>query len=134
MINQNKNSNKSLHFATTARLQDVGARRPLPPRQMSPARLRLTTGYDHGYARSVKTAISIPDQVFETAETLAHRLGVSRGERYAKAVEAFIEQHGNQGVTARLNEFIRRKVTSLMTNTTRSSSAPWAGKIGSDER
>lgn len=52
----------------------------------------------------MKTAISIPDQVFEAAESLANRLGVSRSELYSKAVEAFIKQHRNQGVTARLND------------------------------
>jgi metal-responsive CopG/Arc/MetJ family transcriptional regulator len=52
----------------------------------------------------MKTAISIPDQVFEAAETLASRLGVSRSELYAKAVAAFIKKHKTQGVTARLNE------------------------------
>jgi metal-responsive CopG/Arc/MetJ family transcriptional regulator len=52
----------------------------------------------------MKTAISIPDPVFEAAETLAHRLGVSRSELYAKAVDAFVKHHGSQGVTARLND------------------------------
>ena len=61
----------------------------------------------------MKTAISIPDQVFEAAESLAHRLGVSRSELYAKAVEAFIKQHRNQGVTARLNEVYSAESNSL---------------------
>ena len=52
----------------------------------------------------MKTAISIPDQVFEAAETLANRLGVSRSEFYAKAVEAFIKENKNQGVKEKLNE------------------------------
>jgi len=61
----------------------------------------------------MKTAISIPDQVFEAAETLAHRLGVSRSELYAKAVEAFVKQHRNQGVTARLNDIYSSESNSL---------------------
>ena len=61
----------------------------------------------------MKTAISIPDQVFEAAESLASRLGVSRSELYAKAVEAFIKQHRNQGVTARLNEVYSSESNSL---------------------
>ena len=35
----------------------------------------------------MKTAISIPDEVFRSAERLAQRLGVSRSELYAKAVD-----------------------------------------------
>lgn len=61
----------------------------------------------------MKTAISIPDQVFDAAETLAHRLGVSRSELYAKAVEAFVKQHRNQGVTDKLNKVYSSESNSL---------------------
>jgi metal-responsive CopG/Arc/MetJ family transcriptional regulator len=61
----------------------------------------------------MKTAISIPDQVFEAAETLAHRLGVSRSELYAKAVEAFINEHRNQGVKESLNKVYSSESNSL---------------------
>ena len=43
--------------------------------------------------RGVKTAISIPDEVFEKAERCAKKLGVSRSELYARAVQRFLEQH-----------------------------------------
>jgi hypothetical protein len=52
----------------------------------------------------MKTAISIPPHVFEAAEQLAKRLGMSRSELYTTAVADFIERHGVQGVTQRLNE------------------------------
>jgi metal-responsive CopG/Arc/MetJ family transcriptional regulator len=52
----------------------------------------------------MKTAISVPHQVFEAAEQLAKRLGMSRSELYTTAVADFIERHGVQGVTERLNE------------------------------
>ncbi|WP_020564294.1 hypothetical protein [Methylosarcina fibrata] len=61
----------------------------------------------------MKTAISIPDPVFQAAETLANRLGVSRSELYSKAVEAFIEKHKNQGVTEKLNEIYSAQSNSL---------------------
>jgi len=51
----------------------------------------------------MKTAISIPDTVFQSAEILAKRLGVSRSEFYAKAVEEFIKNNKNQGVTDALD-------------------------------
>ena len=40
----------------------------------------------------MKTAVSIPDTVFKSAERLAERLGVSRSELYARAVEAYTRQ------------------------------------------
>lgn len=52
----------------------------------------------------MKTAISIPERVFHSAEQLAHRLGVSRSALYAKAVAELIEKHRDDLVTSRLNE------------------------------
>ena len=52
----------------------------------------------------MKTAISIPEPVFRSAEKLATRLGVSRSELYSKAVAALVEKHREDLVTAQLNE------------------------------
>ena len=52
----------------------------------------------------MKTAISVPDRVFRSAEQLAARLGVSRSELYSKALAAMVEKHRDDLVTARLNE------------------------------
>ncbi|OGA52121.1 MAG: hypothetical protein A3F74_07605 [Betaproteobacteria bacterium RIFCSPLOWO2_12_FULL_62_58] len=52
----------------------------------------------------MKTAISIPDRVFQSAEQLAARLGVSRSELYSKALAALVEKHRDDLVTSRLNE------------------------------
>lgn len=41
----------------------------------------------------MKTAISIPDPLFERAELLARRFHISRSELYARAVERFVEAH-----------------------------------------
>jgi metal-responsive CopG/Arc/MetJ family transcriptional regulator len=41
----------------------------------------------------MKTAISIPDDVFQAAEELSKRLGMSRSELYAKAVAMFVKDH-----------------------------------------
>jgi len=41
----------------------------------------------------MKTAISIPDRVFRSAEQLAARLGVSRSELYSKALAALVNEH-----------------------------------------
>lgn len=52
----------------------------------------------------MKTAISIPDRVFRSAEELAARLGVSRSELYSKALAALVEKHRDDLITSRLNE------------------------------
>ena len=52
----------------------------------------------------MKTAISIPDRVFRSAEQLAARLGVSRSELYSKALAALVDKHQDDVVTSRLNE------------------------------
>ena len=52
----------------------------------------------------MKTAISIPDQVFKSGEHLASRLRVSRSELYVKALKAFLEEHRDDLITSRLND------------------------------
>jgi metal-responsive CopG/Arc/MetJ family transcriptional regulator len=52
----------------------------------------------------MKTAISIPDEVFDAADEMARRLGLSRSELYATAVREFLDAHRSRGVTARLNQ------------------------------
>ena len=51
----------------------------------------------------MKTAISIPDLVFEAAETLAARIGMSRSELYATAVAEFMARHRASGVRERMD-------------------------------
>jgi hypothetical protein len=53
----------------------------------------------------MKTAISIADDLFQAAEAAARRLGVSRSQLYARAVAEYLEQHGDEGITEKLNEF-----------------------------
>jgi antitoxin MazE6 len=52
----------------------------------------------------MKTAISIPDRVFRSAEQLAARLGVSRSQLYSKALAALVDKHREDLITSRLNE------------------------------
>jgi metal-responsive CopG/Arc/MetJ family transcriptional regulator len=51
----------------------------------------------------MKTAISIPDPIYEAAEKLAKRLGVSRSQLYSRAVNSLIEKYRYSGVTERLD-------------------------------
>jgi hypothetical protein len=52
----------------------------------------------------MKTAVSIPDSVYRSAEALARRLGVSRSRLYATAVSEMVARYQAGEVTARLDE------------------------------
>lgn len=52
----------------------------------------------------MKTAISIPDELFESADELAEEMGVSRSHLYATAVAEYVAKYRTGDVTARLNE------------------------------
>jgi metal-responsive CopG/Arc/MetJ family transcriptional regulator len=51
----------------------------------------------------MKIAISIPDDVFESGESLGKRLRVSRSRLYATALAEFLAKHRGGKITARLN-------------------------------
>lgn len=51
----------------------------------------------------MKTAISIPDKIFEAAERAAEKLGMSRSELYVNAVREYVERYGREDVTEKLN-------------------------------
>ena len=51
----------------------------------------------------MKVALSIPDELFESAEKLGKRLGVSRSRLYATALADFLAKHRGRKVTDRLN-------------------------------
>jgi metal-responsive CopG/Arc/MetJ family transcriptional regulator len=53
---------------------------------------------------TMKTAVSIPDPIFDAAEQVAGRLGLSRSELYARALADFVRKHRNDKVTQALNE------------------------------
>ena len=54
----------------------------------------------------MKTAISLPDEVFESADLLAGKLKVSRSKLYSMALEKFIRDNQKDDVTNRINEYI----------------------------
>lgn len=56
------------------------------------------------YDSTMKTAISIPDDVFESADALASEMGVSRSELYATAVAEYVAKFRDEDVTERLNQ------------------------------
>ena len=61
----------------------------------------------------MKTAISLPDDLFESADTLAKRLGLSRSELYATAVAEFLAKHQHAKVTERLDRVYGQQASRL---------------------
>lgn len=59
--------------------------------------------------RTMKTAISIPDDLFIEADRLARRLGISRSQLYARAANDFLKKHDRADVTERLNRVFEKQ-------------------------
>ena len=51
----------------------------------------------------MKTAISIPDDVFGEAEVLARQTRQSRSQLYSRAVREYVARHSSDSVTAALD-------------------------------
>ena len=51
----------------------------------------------------MKTAISLPDDLFASADALAERLGVSRSHLFATALAEVLAKHQGRKVTERLD-------------------------------
>lgn len=52
----------------------------------------------------MKTAISLPDSLFEAVEGLAKRMGISRSELFQRAVQRFLREHQDESVTEALDQ------------------------------
>jgi metal-responsive CopG/Arc/MetJ family transcriptional regulator len=51
----------------------------------------------------MKTAISIPDPLFDAAEQFAKRMGLSRSELYAVAIQEYLKVHKHEQITQQLD-------------------------------
>lgn len=54
----------------------------------------------------MKTAVSIPDDVFEEAERLAADLKTSRSHLYSRALREFVARHAPDRITEAMNRVI----------------------------
>ena len=52
----------------------------------------------------MKTAVSIPDDVFEQAERLARRMKKSRSELFSQALVEYLARHAPDHVTETMNQ------------------------------
>lgn len=63
----------------------------------------------------MKTAISIPDPIFQAAENMAKRLGMSRSELFTVAMSKYMKENRYQSVTESLNKIYSQNINNLDT-------------------
>ncbi len=61
----------------------------------------------------MKTAISLPDDVFTSASALARKLGMSRSGLIAAAVREFVAKHQSAKISERLNAVYATETSAL---------------------
>jgi predicted transcriptional regulator len=61
------------------------------------------TKCEPGYTPGMKTAISIPDDLFREADLLAAELKQSRSQLYSRAVSEYVARHSADRVTTALD-------------------------------
>jgi metal-responsive CopG/Arc/MetJ family transcriptional regulator len=61
----------------------------------------------------MKTAISIPDDVFEAAEKTAKREGISRSKLYTRAVRHYLRKQGRKSIKEQLNAIYADQVAEI---------------------
>jgi hypothetical protein len=69
----------------------------------------LDDGYTNSYTLHMKTAISLPDDLFEAAEIMAKKMKISRSELYQRAVTNFLQQRSSDMVRESLDRVYSKK-------------------------
>jgi predicted DNA-binding protein len=56
-----------------------------------------------GYTRGMKTAISLPDDLYQEIERLSERLQKPRSQLYVEALREYLARHDPEAITKALN-------------------------------
>src|SRR5207302_10510760 len=83
---------RRLTRSTAAIAAQPGGRQPVDSHDRRPP-------FPVGYTPGMKTAISIPDDVYAEVERLARRLNRSRSRLYADAAREYVARHDPDAVT-----------------------------------
>lgn len=59
-----------------------------------------------GYTRCMKTAISVPDEIFNQVGSRAAELGISRSEFFARAARQYLDQLADASLTQQIDAAI----------------------------
>jgi len=73
----------------------------------------------------MKTAISIPNPLFEEVERLAKRKGKSRSQLYSEAVADYLAKHDSESLTENMTERMNRVARAVDTRPD-----PWLAAAG----
>ena len=73
----------------------------------------LAERYNLCYTQLVKTAISLPEDLFRMAEAAARKLKMSRSRLYATALAEYLERRKTSNITDRLNKIYSRESSEL---------------------
>ena len=65
-------------------------------------------GWEISYTAGMKTAISLPDELFKAGERYAEKKGKSRSQLYAEALAEYLLRHGPDEVTAAMDRVVER--------------------------
>lgn len=74
---------------------------------------RSSVGMTRLYWARMKTAVSIPDPIFEAADRLARRRRISRSELYAEALARLLDADESSRVTERLDDLYSDRPSEL---------------------
>ena len=66
----------------------------------------LATARVASYTTGMKTAVSLPDEVFREAERQARRTKKSRSQLYAEALSEYLARHAPDEVTEAMNRIV----------------------------
>lgn len=75
-------------------------------RRLGADALALRRGKIMGYTIGMKTAVSLPDDVFRQAERQARRTKKSRSQLYAEALSEYLARHVPDEVTEAMNSVV----------------------------
>ena len=83
---------------------------PLPQRSTFSARRRdeSIAPPSGGYTSGMKTAVSLPDDVFDGAERHAKRTRKTRSQLYAEALAEYLARHAPEEVTDAMNTVVEQ--------------------------
>lgn len=66
----------------------------------------MIPGVRGGHTFGMKTAVSIPDQVFQDAERLARRAKKSRSQVFSEALKEYVARHAPDEVTEAMDRAV----------------------------
>jgi hypothetical protein len=80
---------------------------------LSQSHISLDRWYNFCYTEAMKTAISLPDPLFQAAEQFAQEQGWSRSELYVRALQAYLQAHRYHGITDALDQIYSTETSNL---------------------